>query len=169
MVNDSGKLRYASHAIKSTNPRQHAEAEFEIEPNFKCRVEQVRNSITCKDDFPQLVVKENGRDRAINLHAWAHISVLNDELEGMICSVRELEARISEGQLVGLQVKKAFAEMFPPATLVHPAIQTMPAIYPALSNWLIKMAQHSLHTHRTESSWLLPRRCTPIVKTQMRI
>ncbi len=80
---------------------------------------------------------------------WAPISDLNNELVGIVCSVRELDARISEEQLAGTQVKEAFAEMFPPATLFHPAIQTMPAIYPALRNWLNQngsaLTPHSSH------------------------
>ncbi len=50
----------------------------------------------------------------------------------MICSVRELEARISEGQLAAPQVKEAFAQVFLPAMLFPHDIQTMPAIYSEL-------------------------------------
>ncbi len=79
----------------------------------------------------------------------ALIPDLNVKLEGIICSVRELETHISEEQLAGPKVKEAFAEMFPPATLFHPAIQTMPSISPVLKNWLNKngaaLAPHSSH------------------------
>ncbi len=51
------------------------------------------------------------------------ISELNDELRGMICSVRDLEDCIEEENLSGTDVKSAFAEIFLPRVLFSPAIQ----------------------------------------------
>ena len=62
------------------------------------------------------------------------INDLNDDLCGLILSVRELEYRIAEDNLNRNQVKEAFAELYPPAALFSTSIQALPAIYPAILN-----------------------------------
>ena len=63
---------------------------------------------------------------------------LNDELRGLICTVRELDAQVTEENLTGDQLKEAFAELYPPSKLFCPEINTLPAMYPALRSWLNK-------------------------------
>ncbi len=77
------------------------------------------------------------------------LSELNDELKGLTCSVRDLEHRIAEEDLSGDQVKRAFAEMYPPATLFSNEIKSFLSIYPALRTWLNEqgtaLTRHSSH------------------------
>ncbi len=74
---------------------------------------------------------------------------LNDEIKGLICSVRDLEHRIAEENLSGDQGKIAFAEMYPPATLFSNAIKSFPSIYAAFRTCLNKqgaaLTPHSSH------------------------
>ena len=56
------------------------------------------------------------------------VDKLNDELRGLILSVRELEYRVAEENMNGEQVEAAFAEIYPPTSLFSSAILTLPAI-----------------------------------------
>ena len=77
------------------------------------------------------------------------IAELNDELRGLILFVRDQEIRAAEENLSGQQIKDTFSEMYPPATLFSQSVQSMPAIYPAIQNWLNKqgaaLTTHSSH------------------------
>ena len=56
------------------------------------------------------------------------VDKLDEELRGLILSVRELESRVAGKNMNGEQVKAAFAEMYPPISVFSSAIQTLPAI-----------------------------------------
>ncbi len=68
----------------------------------------------------------------------SNISVvgLNEKLAGLILSVRDLSARIEASGMTGVQVKEAFAEMFPPSDLFSSEIRSMPAVYTNITDWL---------------------------------
>lgn len=77
------------------------------------------------------------------------IADLNDELRGLILSVRDLNQRIETESLTGVQTKALFAEMYPPASLFSPAIRTLPATYSKIRDWLNEkgaaLRPHSSH------------------------
>ena len=77
------------------------------------------------------------------------LSNLNEELVGFISSIRELEEYIASEELTGDQVKSEVAEMFPPAVLFSPKIQSLPVVYRSLRDWLnakgAALTPHSSH------------------------
>ncbi len=93
----------------------------------------------------------NGNGRQLTRAFMAHVKLkdLNSALVGLIVSVRDLEARISEIGMTGAQVKVAFTDMFPPAVLFSEELMSMHAMYANICDWLnLKVAALKPHSSR---------------------
>eukprot|EP00171_Calliarthron_tuberculosum_P023415 IDg23415t1 len=76
-------------------------------------------------------------------------TTVSDEIGGLIYSVRDLDARIQESAMTGVQVREAFAEMYPPAVLFSPKLMAMPAVHSSLRDWLnSRGANLAIHSTR---------------------
>lgn len=76
------------------------------------------------------------------------VTKVNDDLSGLILSVRVLDRRIAASAMTGAQVVEAFAEMFPPADLFGPGICSFKAIHSSLRDWLLAKGA-TLERHRS--------------------
>lgn len=76
------------------------------------------------------------------------LTKVNDNLSGLILSIRVLERRIAASAMTGQQVFESFAEMFPPADLFAPEICSFKVIHSSIRDWLLEKGA-TLERHRT--------------------
>ena len=80
-------------------------------------------------------------EEAVNTNLFMRnipLGYVNDDIGGLIISVRKLEERIEDENLTGQQVKAEFAEIYSQATLFSEEMRTILALNNAIRNWLNK-------------------------------
>lgn len=84
--------------------------------------------------------------RSVFMHRL-QLSTVSKEIVGLVYSVQDLDIQAMESAMTGEQVKHAFAEMYPPATLFDISLRSIPTVYTNLRDWLnskgANLRQHS--------------------------